>query len=81
MAPPTFGDLGKSAKDLFNKGYSQFLDNIMVATDVELCRNLFLLKSRRLGYTFSAQGYSFSYTYAVKPRNIDSHFRRRSLQD
>ncbi|KAK5981885.1 putative voltage-dependent anion-selective channel [Trichostrongylus colubriformis] len=22
MAPPTFADLGKSAKDLFNKGYN-----------------------------------------------------------
>ena len=24
MAPPQYGDLGKTAKDLFNKGYSKF---------------------------------------------------------
>ncbi len=23
MAPPQYGDLGKSAKDIFNKGYSK----------------------------------------------------------
>ena len=25
MAPPTFADLGKQARDLFGKGYSEFL--------------------------------------------------------
>ena len=24
MAPPTYSDLGKAAKDLFSKGYSMF---------------------------------------------------------
>ena len=28
MAPPQYGDLGKSAKDLFNKGFSKNLIDI-----------------------------------------------------
>lgn len=36
MAPPTYGDLGKAAKDIFSKGYSKWLFNIHVPQQLNL---------------------------------------------
>jgi len=29
MAPPTYADLGKSARDLFSKGYSEYIIDLL----------------------------------------------------
>ena len=42
MAPPTYGDLGKAARDLFSKGFSEYFVIVYVSL-------YYLLKSSQAG--------------------------------